>query len=108
MVRITIDISCPVQTTLAVIGGKWKAVILYHLRSGPKRFGALRKDIPQITQKMLTQQLRDLEAHGIVEREVYAEAPPRVEYTLTDYGRSLEPILDAMCHWGQNYRQNQL
>ena len=97
---------CPVMTTLEVIGGKWKPAILWELRQQRvRRFGALKKALPNITQKMLTQQLRELEADGIIRREVYAEVPPRVEYTQTDYGRSLTPILDEMAQWGMNHRE---
>lgn len=95
--------SCPVEATLAVIGGKWKVVILWWLRSGKQRFGELRRKIPRITEKMLTQQLRELEADGIVRREVFPEIPPKVEYSLTSYGRSLEPITDLMCAWGNKH-----
>lgn len=95
---------CPVGTTLSVIGGKWKPVILYCLRGKILRFGELMRMIPGITQKMLTQQLRELESDGIVYREVYAEVPPRVEYSITDYGSSLFPILDAMEAWGNSHR----
>lgn len=95
---------CPVMTTLEVIGGKWKPAILWELRQHRiRRFGALKRALPNITQKMLTQQLRELEADGIIYRKVYAEVPPRVEYTQTDYGRSLTPILDEMAHWGMSH-----
>ena len=97
--------ACPVITTLAVIGGKWKPAILWELRQHRvRRFGKLKRSLPSITQKMLTQQLRELEADGIIRRKVYAEVPPRVEYTLTDYGATLTPILNEMAHWGQNHR----
>ena len=96
---------CPVETTLRVIGGKWKAVILWWLGQDIHRFGELRRKIPGITVKMLTQQLRELEADGIVHREVYPEVPPKVEYSLTDYGRSLEKITDLMCDWGTKHLQ---
>ena len=94
---------CPVETTLAVIGGKWKAVILYHLSEGTLRFGDLRRRMPLITQKMLTQQLRELEADGIIHRQAFAEVPPRVEYSLTELGESLEGVLTAMCLWGEHF-----
>lgn len=98
--------SCPVLTTLSVIGGKWKPAIIWSLlRHGTTRFGALRKSLPGITQKMLTQQLRELEADGIVAREVYAEVPPRVEYSLTAYGKTLTPIMDEMANWGGSHQQ---
>lgn len=97
---------CPVITTLGVIGGKWKPAILWELRQHQvRRFGALKRALPDITQKMLTQQLRELEADGIVHRKVYAEVPPRVEYTLTDYGQSLTPILNEMASWGLNHQE---
>lgn len=93
--------ACPVLTTLTVIGGKWKPAILYELRGQTIcRFNTLRKRIAPITQKMLTQQLRELEADGIVHRQVYAEVPPRVEYSLTPYGKSLTPLLNEMASWG--------
>lgn len=92
--------SCPVEATLGVIGGKWKALILFWLRNGTLRFGELRRKIPGISERMLTQQLRELERDGIVGREVYPVVPPRVEYTLTDYGQTLRPITEAMCAWG--------
>lgn len=95
---------CPVEATLEVIGGKWKAVILFHLtHEGTHRFAELRRKIPGVSERMLTQQLRELEDHGIVHREVYAEVPPKVEYSMTDYGRTLRPITEAMCQWGQKH-----
>jgi DNA-binding HxlR family transcriptional regulator len=95
--------NCPVEATLDVIGGKWKVVILFWLRDGMRRFGELRRQIPGISERMLTQQLRELEAHGVVARTVYAEVPPRVEYALTPYGRTLRPITDLMCAWGKRH-----
>lgn len=92
---------CPVKTTLEVIGGKWKGIILYHLIDGPKRFNEFRRLYPDITQFMLTLQLRELERDGIVHREIYKQVPPKVEYSLTDFGRSLEPIILAMKVWGE-------
>lgn len=95
---------CPVEATLHVIGGKWKPLILFYLLAGTKRFNELRRLMPpQITPQMLTLQLRELEDDGIVHREVYAQVPPKVEYSLTDTGRSLEPLLQSMLQWGQNY-----
>jgi DNA-binding HxlR family transcriptional regulator len=94
---------CPVTTTLSVIGGKWKPIILYIIRTETKRFGQIKRLIPAITQKMLTQQLRELEDDGIIDRQVYAVVPPKVEYSLTEYGRSLVPILDAMEAWGRQH-----
>jgi DNA-binding HxlR family transcriptional regulator len=94
--------SCPVEATLAIIGGKWKPIILFQLQTRTLRFGELRKAMPPgITQQMLTNQLRELEADGILTRTVYAEVPPRVEYSLTDLGQSLCPILEAMAVWGE-------
>ncbi|ANY68305.1 helix-turn-helix domain-containing protein [Paenibacillus algorifonticola] len=98
------EINCEKELTLAVIGGKWKLIILWHLGlEGTKRFSELKKMIPHITQKMLTNQLRELEEDLLVERKVYAEVPPRVEYTLTAYGESLMPVLRMMYDWGKNY-----
>lgn len=94
---------CPVEFTLDVIGGKWKPLILYRLMSGTKRFGELQRLIPDVTRRMLTQHLRELEADGIVHREVYKQVPPKVEYSLTEKGRSLEPILNMMLVWGQEH-----
>ncbi len=99
---------CTVEATLDVIGGKWKGVILFHLLSGTKRFGELRRILPAVTQRMLTLQLRELEEAGIVHREVYREVPPKVEYSLTPFGKSLEPILLLMRDWGKQYQQQLL
>ena len=96
--------ACPVETTLLLIGDKWKVLILRDLRPGTKRFGELKKSIGSVSQKVLTAQLRDMEESGLLTRTVYAEVPPRVEYRLTDLGRSLEPILDAMRNWGEAYK----
>lgn len=95
--------SCPLTATLGVIGGKWKGLIWWRLSHGLGRFGELRRSIPQITRKMLTQQLRDLERDGVVKRTVYPEVPARVEYELTDYGRSLEPVIEAISSWGEKH-----
>lgn len=95
--------SCPVETTLRIIGGKWKPLIIFFLLGGMKRFNELRRLMPQVTQQMLTLQLRELEADDIVHRHVYAEVPPRVEYSLTETGRSLQPLLDLMLSWGETY-----
>ena len=97
------DHNCPVEVTLNVIGGKWKCLILHHLLDGTKRFNELKKLIPTVTQRMLTSQLRELERSGIVHRKVYAQVPPKVEYSLTDLGKSLEPVLWAMHDWGKRY-----
>lgn len=94
---------CPVEATLGVIGGKWKGVILYHLMSGTKRFNEFRRLMPDITQRMLTLQLRELEKDGIIHREIFKEVPPKVEYSLTEFGRTLEPIIKLMRDWGEQY-----
>ncbi len=91
---------CPVEATLHVIGGKWKGVILFHLQSERIRFNELRRIMPKVTQRMLTRQLRELEADGVISRTVYAEVPPRVEYAMTDYGRTLIPLIGALQEWG--------
>ena len=96
--------ACPVETTLTLISDKWKVLILRDLMGGTKRFGELKKSIGHVTQKVLTAQLRQMEASGLLTRTVYAEVPPRVEYTLTDLGYSLKPILDAMWAWGEAYK----
>ena len=93
----------PVEATLDVIGGKWKVVIMCHLIDGEKRTSELKKLMPTITQKMLTQQLRELEDDGVVNRTIFDQVPPKVIYSLTEYGWSLRPILDAMCSWGENH-----
>ena len=95
--------NCPVETTLSLIGGKYKALILWHLSDRALRFSELRKHIQSATPKMLTQQLRELESSKLIHREVYPVIPPKVEYSLTDEGRSLLPILMAMRDWGANY-----
>ncbi len=97
--------ACPVTTTLSVIGGKWKPIILFVIQDGKKRFGEIKKLIPGITQKMLTQQLRELEKDGIVHRKVYPVVPPRVEYSMTEYGRTLAPILAALAKWGRAHQR---
>lgn len=96
--------ACPVETTLTLISDKWKVLILRDLLPGTKRFGELKKSIGHVTQKVLTAQLREMEANGLLTRTVYAEVPPRVEYTLTALGYSLKPILDAMWDWGEEYQ----
>ena len=98
--------ACPVETTLTLISDKWKVLILRDLMPGTKRFGELKKSIGTVTQKVLTAQLRQMEASGLLTRTVYAEVPPRVEYPLTDLGRSLRPVLDAMEAWGKAYQEN--
>lgn len=99
--------NCPVVATLDIIGGKYKPLILWHLVGGKQRFGELRRLIPQATQKMLTQQLRELETDGLVVRTVYPVVPPKVEYCLSELGESIKPVLDAICGWGTDYlREN--
>lgn len=94
---------CPVEATLEIIGGKWKGVILYHLLERTYRFGELKRAMQGITQRMLTKQLRELEADGIVNRKVYAEVPPKVEYSLTEVGESLRGVMMMMRDWGKNH-----
>lgn len=96
--------ACPVETTLTLIGNKWKVLIMRDLLTGTKRFGELKKSLGSVSQKVLTAQLRAMEEDGLIHREVYAEVPPRVEYSLTELGWSLKPILDAMVIWGTNYK----
>ena len=98
---------CPVETTLMLIGDKWKVLILRDLMPGTKRFGELQRSIGSVSQKVLTAQLRDMEEQGLVHRQVYAEVPPRVEYSLTAFGRSLKRVLDAMFAWGTQYQAQQ-
>ena len=97
--------NCPVEATIDVIGGKWKPLILWWLHQRTYRFAELRRLIPGITEKVLTQQLRELEADGIVNRRVFATIPPKVEYSLTEYGNSLKQALNAICEWGQLHMQ---
>ena len=97
------DYRCTVAVTLEVIGGKWKSLILWHLSFKTLRFSQLQRRLTRITQKMLTQQLRELERDGLVHREVYAEVPPRVEYSLTELGVTVVPILEQMCQWGKDF-----
>ena len=96
--------ACPVETTLTLIGDKWKVLILRDLMPGTKRFGELKKSIGNVSQKVLTAQLRAMDESGLLTRTVYAEVPPRVEYTLTELGKSLKPILDALWNWGEEYK----
>lgn len=95
--------ACPVEATLELIGGKWKGIVLYYLLDGRLRFSELKRKIGCVTQRMLTKQLRELESGGLVNRTVYAEVPPRVEYELTSEGRSLEPILNSLKKWGETH-----
>ena len=96
-------VGCPVEATLDLIDGKWKAVILYHPLGDTIRFNELKRRLSRITQRMLTRQLRELEAAGLIHRDIYAEVPPRVEYSLTTLGRSLEPIIRMLWTWGDQY-----
>ena len=96
---------CPVETTLTLVSNKWVVLILRDLFNGTKRFGELKKSLAPISQKVLTQQLRAMESNGIVHREVYAEVPPRVEYSLTELGLSLKPIIISMSEWGMWYKK---
>ena len=99
---------CDVEATLSVIGGRWKPVLVCHLVGGRKRFGELRRLTPNPTERMITLQLRELEADGVVSRHVYAEVPPRVEYELTEFGRTLEPLLARMQEWGRDFKERRL
>lgn len=99
------EISCPVTATMQVLGGKWKSILInaiYH--TSPARFGELKRSVKGITPSMLTQQLRELEEDGLISRKIYAEIPPRVEYTLTEFGLTLSPIMQSMAKWGEEYR----
>lgn len=96
---------CPVETTLMLMGDKWKVLIVRDLLTGTKRFGELKKSLTGISQKVLTQHLRAMEKNGLIDRKVYAQVPPKVEYTLTDVGQSLKQVHDAMLKWGQVYQQ---
>ena len=95
--------TCPVEATLSLIGGKYKSLLLWHLRDGPRRYMTLQRLLPQATPKMLTQQLRALEEDGMIRREVIPARPPRTVYSLTSFGESMVPVLDAMCRWGRDY-----
>ena len=97
--------NCPVAATLEVVGGKWKTIILYHLNENVRRFAELKRLLPGISQKVLTQQLRELEHSGIVLRKVYAQVPPKVEYSLTEYGQTLRPVLEALSRWGAEHER---
>ena len=99
--------ACPVEITMGLIGEKWKVLIIRDLLTGKKRFGELKKSVTGITQKVLTNNLRQMEASGLIKRKVYAEVPPRVEYSLTETGLSLKPVLDSMVEWGNDYREKQ-
>ena len=97
------EFNCPVDATIQLIGGKYKAVILWHLIEDKKRFSELKRLIPRATEKMLSQQLRDMESDGLIVRTVCPVVPPKVEYSLSEFGRSLVPVLDSMCRWGTDY-----
>lgn len=97
------NFTCPVEATIRLIGGKYKAVILWHLMNSTLRYSELHRRLPKATDKMLAQQLRELEKDGLIHREVYPVVPPRTEYSLTDFGNSLAPILEEMCNWGEQY-----
>ena len=100
--------SCPAEITVNIIGGRWKLLILYHLFQGVKRFSELQRSVSGITQKMLTQQLREMERDGLVHREIYPQVPPKVEYSLTPLGESLRSVVDAMSHWGKMFNEGGL
>jgi DNA-binding HxlR family transcriptional regulator len=102
------NMKCPAETTLLVIGGRWKIPILYHLFQGVKRFSELRNAIDGISQKVLTQQLRELERHRIIHREVYPQVPPKVEYSLTHLGETLRPVIEGLCEWGIKFENGEL
>jgi Predicted transcriptional regulators len=95
---------CPVEETLSVVGGKWKAIILWRLVGGTRRFNELHRSIPNITRKMLTEQLRELERDNLIVRTVYHQVPPKVEYSLSDYGKTFIPVMQAMAQWGSAHR----
>ena len=100
--------NCPVEASLSIIGGKYKAIILWHLIGLPLRFSELKRFLPQATPKMLTQQLRELEKDDILHREVYPVVPPHTEYSLTDFGRTLIPIIEALCAWGETHMRSRI
>ncbi|UOY91040.1 helix-turn-helix transcriptional regulator [Ectobacillus sp. JY-23] len=105
MKQLNQEYHCAINMVIDIIGGKWKVLILWNLNEGTKRFNELKRAMPGITQKMLTQQLRELEDHGLVMRTVYEEVPPRVEYTTTDLGKKIQPTLFEMCKWGDLYAE---
>lgn len=102
----TSTFTCPVEATIQLIGGKYKAIILWHLMNKTLRYSELHRLVPKATDKMLTQQLRELEKDKLINRTVYPVVPPRTEYSLTEFGKSLTPILDALCNWGEFYLEN--
>lgn len=95
--------TCPIEFTLDLIGGKWKGMIMWHLNMGTKRYGELQRLLPGITPKMLIQQLRELEGSGLIERKIYQQVPPKVEYSVTEWGKSIRTVLESMCQWGNQY-----
>ena len=99
-------INCPVEATIKLIGGKYKAVIFWHLMNQTLRYNEIHKRVSNATDKMLTQQLREMERDGLIHRKVYPVVPPKTEYSLTDFGKTLSPILDAMCNWGNDYLED--
>ncbi|MBO5352848.1 MAG: helix-turn-helix transcriptional regulator [Lachnospiraceae bacterium] len=102
------ELHCPVEATLQLIGGKYKSLILWHLIDTTLRFSELSRLIPSATPKMLTQQLRELENDGLLHRTIYPVVPPKVEYSLTEFGESIIPVLEAMCNWGADYLERML
>lgn len=96
---------CPIETVIHLLGGKWKPLILWHLLDSTKRFSELEKLIPEVTQKMLAQHLRELEADKLVTRTIYPSVPPKVEYALSEYGKTMVPVLETMCAWGENHNR---
>lgn len=103
MSKVKKEYDCALVLTIDLIGGKWKLIILWYLIGGEKRFGELKKSISNITQKMLTEQLRELQERGIISRKVYATVPPKVEYSMTDFGTSLIPLINGLCTWTEEY-----
>lgn len=101
--EIVINPNCPISASIKIISGKWKTLILYHLFQGTKRFNELEKLMPKVTQRMLIKQLRELESYQIVKRKVYPVVPPKVEYSLTELGQTLKPVIDQLTKWGEDY-----
>lgn len=107
-VRYDCNLGCPVEAALEVIGGKWKGIILHHLLSETMRFNELHRLIPEVTQKMLTRQLRELEAENLIERKVYPEVPLKVEYSISEYGKTLTPVLHSLQVWGTQHLERKI
>ena len=103
---LDLNLACPMSIALAVVGGKWKGMILYHLHEDTQRFNQLMRLIPSITQRMLTRQLRELEAHGVIERRIYPQIPPKVEYSLSDLGQTVIPVIQQLSAWGRQYQDS--